>query len=148
MAMTQLPQDFKEFLRLLAEHKVEYLLIGGYAVGMYGYVRNTQDIDFWVSLEPANVERMTRALGDFGFSDPEIPAILSEPKSILRMGNPPLRLEITTTISGVEFAECYANRLEIEVDGTKISVIGLNDLKQNKKASGRNKDLADLENLP
>ena len=143
-----LPPDFKEFLRLLNSNRVEYLIIGGYAVAHYGYVRSTADMDIWIALNPANADRASQAIRDFGFSDPELtPALLLQPGKIIRMGNPPFRLEVLTTISGVEFAECYAQRTVSEVDGLEVPFIRLDDLKANKKASGRLKDLADIEYL-
>lgn len=143
-----LPPDFKEFLRLLNSKSVEFLVIGGYAVAHYGYVRATADMDIWIALNPANAERAADAIRDFGFNDPELtPRLLLEPSKIIRMGNPPFRLEVLTTISGVDFEECYARRTISEVDGLEVPFIGLEDLKANKRASARTKDLADLDHL-
>jgi hypothetical protein len=147
-AMIRLPSELKEFLALLNENKVEYLLVGGYAVGLHGYVRNTQDIDFWINAMPENINRVARALDEFGFADPEIPAILSEPANILRIGNPPLRIEIMGSISGVKFEDCYPARTKKNLDGVDVDVISMADIKKNKTASGRTKDILDLENLP
>lgn len=148
MAM-ELSSDYKEFLRLLNENEVEYLLIGGYAVAYYGYPRYTGDIDFWIALNPTNAERIVKAIKEFGFDSPELtPEFFLNPKLILRIGVEPYRLEVTTKIDGVDFAECYARRNEVEIDGVKVNLISLEHLKINKRASGRNKDLADLENLP
>ncbi len=148
MATIQLPPDFKEFLQLLNSHKVEYLLIGGYAVGYYGYPRATGDMDIWIAVHPDNAHGVVKALNEFGFplSVEDVSLFLQENK-ITRMGVPPLRLEILTTISGVTFAECYAQREIRDIDGVAVSLISLKDLKTNKKASGRYKDLNDLENL-
>ena len=147
--MIRLPPDFKEFLRLLNSHRVEYLLIGGYAVGYHGYPRPTGDMDVWIAVSSQNAARVAEAVVEFGFRAEDVPATLFiEPGRIVRMGLPPMRLEIVTTISGVEFAPCYARRTSVVVDGVSIDVIGLGDLKANKKASGRHKDLDDLEQLP
>lgn len=148
MATIQLPPDFKEFLQLLNIHKVEYLLIGGYAVGYYGYPRATGDMDVWIAVHSDNARRVVKALNEFGFplSAEDMSLFLQENK-ITRMGVPPLRLEILTTISGVTFPECYAQREIREIDGVTVSLISLANLKTNKKASGRYKDLNDLENL-
>jgi hypothetical protein len=144
-----LPLDFKEFLKLLNDHGVEYLVIGGYAVGYHGYPRATNDLDIWIAIHPDNAERMARALRAFGFDLPEVsPTLFLQDKHIIRMGVPPMRIEITTTISGVEFDECYAHRVVDVIDDVEISLIGLRHLKINKKASGRYKDLNDLEHLP
>jgi hypothetical protein len=144
-----LPPDFKEFLKLLKEKGVRYLLIGGYAVGYHGYPRATNDMDIWISVHPENAERVVGALREFGFDLPELtPELFLVENRIIRMGFPPMRLEITTSISGVEFEQCYANRIVDTIDGVEISLIALSDLKENKKAAGRLKDLVDLENLP
>jgi len=148
MATIQLPPDFKEFLQLLNSHKVEYLLIGGYAVGYYGYPRATGDMDIWIAVHPDNARRVVNALNEFGFPLPaEDTSLFLQENKITRMGVPPLRLEILTTISGVTFAECHAQREIREIDGVAVSLISLENLKKNKMASGRYKDLNDLENL-
>ena len=144
-----LPPDFKEFLKLLNAYKVRYLLIGGYAVGYHGYARATEDMDIWVAIHPDNARNLVSALEAFGFSQPDLkPELFLDKQKIIRMGVPPIRLEITTAISGVEFDECYNARIVDEVDGIEVDLIDLANLKKNKKASGRAKDLADLEKLP
>jgi hypothetical protein len=145
----ELPNDFKEFLKLLRAHGVEYLLIGGYAVGVHGRPRFTNDLDVWVDIAPANAKRVVQALQDFGFKDPGLSEdLFLKPDSIVRMGVEPVRIEIATAISGVEFDACYRERVETELDGVPVSVINLHYLRINKLASGRSKDLADLETLP
>lgn len=146
MATIQLPPDFKEFLRLLSSNEVEYLVIGGYAVNYYGYARATADLDIWIGITPANALAAARVVREFGFAQAEAATFL-EPGKVIRMGVPPVRLEILTTISGVEFAGCYARRLETELDGVRVNLIRLDDLKRNKQASGRLKDRLDLERL-
>jgi predicted nucleotidyltransferase len=149
MATTHLPPDFKEFLKLLNAHQVEYLLIGGYAVGYYGYPRATADMDIWIAMNPANSDRIVAVLKEFGFDLPELsPELFLKEWQIIRLGVPPVRIELATTISGVNFGECYAKRVVDVLDGVKVSLISLKHLKANKKASGRHQDLADLENLP
>ena len=149
MATIHLPQDFKEFLRLLNAHKVEYLLIGGYAVGYFGYPRATADMDIWIAMNPANAEKIVAALKEFGFNLPDLSAeLFLKEWQIIRLGLPPVRIEISTTISGVSFDECFAEKEVVELDGEQVNLISLNHLKINKKASGRHQDLADLENLP
>ena len=145
----RLPPDFKEFLRLLGSHRVEYLLIGGYAVGYHGYPRATQDMDIWIAVHPRNAERMVAALRAFGFDTPNLSsALFLQDRSLVRMGAAPMRIEIVTTISGVSFGECYAARVTDVLDGVAVEIISLQHLKLNKKASGRHKDLDDLEHLP
>ena len=149
MAMIHLPLDFKEFLKLLNAHQVEYLLIGGYAVGYHGYPRATADMDIWVAMNPANAEKIVAALREFGFNLPDLsPELFLKEWQLIRLGVPPVRIEIATTISGVNFSECYAEKVLAELDGEQVKLIGLKHLKINKKASGRHQDLADLENLP
>jgi len=145
----RLPPDFKEFLRSLSEHDVRYLLIGGYAVGYHGYPRATQDLDVWIAVSRSNAERVTKALRAFGFDSPKLQdGLFMQEKSIVRMGMPPMRIEIITSISGVDFEECFASKVLDKLDGVEVSVIDLEHLKINKKASGRYKDLDDLEHLP
>ena len=145
----ELPLDFKEFLKLLNDKGVKYLIIGGYAVAYYGYPRATNNMDIWVAIEPENAKQMVAALREFGFDLAELsPDLFMQENKIIRMGNPPMRLEIMTHISGVEFNDCYPSRVVDTVDGVEINLISLENLKINKKASGRHKDLNDLENLP
>jgi predicted nucleotidyltransferase len=149
MDTIHLPPDFKEFLKLLNAHQVEYLLIGGYAVGYHGYPRATVDMDIWIAMHPVNAERMTAVLKEFGFDLPELSAeLFLREWQIIRLGVPPIRIEIATTISGVNFNECYAERVVDMLGGVKVHMISLKHLKANKKASGRHQDLSDLENLP
>lgn len=144
----RLPQDFKEFLVLLEQKKVEYLLIGGYAVGILGYPRATNDMDIFVPVDSQNVDLVIQVLHEFGFSN-ATPDLLNQPSSMVRIGIEPNKLEITNFIDGVTFAECFANRIRARIDDDlEINLISLPDLRRNKKASGRLKDLADLENLP
>lgn len=145
----RLPLDFKNFLRSLNAHGVEYLLIGGYAVGYYGYPRATNDMDIWIAIHPANAKRLVAALTDFGFDLPDLsPDLFLQDNSIVRMGRPPMRIEIMTRISGVSFSDCYSNRIVDTIDDIQIDLISLEHLRKNKKASGRHKDLDDLERLP
>ena len=144
-----LPPDFKEFLRLLADKRVEYLLIGGYAVAFHGFPRATADMDIWIRRNSDNAQRMVEVLLAFGFETPEIsPALFLSDKCSVRMGIPPMQIEVSTSISGVSFRECYDGRVVVDVEGIPVSIIGLEDLKLNKKAAGRHRDLDDLEHLP
>ena len=146
--MIQLPTEFKEFLRSFNDHDVEYLLIGGYAVGYHGYPRATADIDVWVACKESNADRIVEALKTFGFDVPELtPALFLEEHRIVRMGRAPLRIEISMSIDGVEFEACYRERIVDTIEGIEISFISLEHLKKNKRASGRLKDLSDLDYL-
>ena len=145
----KLPPDFKEFLRLLNFHDVDYLVIGGFAVGFHGYPRSTSDIDIWISKAPANVVCVVAAIREFGFDTPNLtPELFLQQRKIVRMGNPPVRIEVMNDIDGVTFDQCRANRIASDFDGIPAFIIGLEDLKLNKRASGRPKDLDDLEQLP
>lgn len=149
MATILLPPDFKEFLQSLNDQQVEYLLIGGYAVGYHGYPRATGDMDIWVAIHPDNAAKIVNALHIFGFGTIKLsPDLFLEEQNIIRMGNPPLRIEILTTVSGIDFQDCYARRIIETIDDIAIPIIALDDLKTNKRASGRRKDLSDLDNLP
>ena len=148
MATVHLPQDFKEFLQLLNAHQVDYLLIGGYAVGYHGYPRATADIDIWIAMHSLNADKVVVVLKEFGFDVPELkPDIFLKEDQIIRMGMPPIRIEIATTISGVDFDECFRERIIDELDGVQVNIISYKHLIINKKASGRHKDLDDLEHL-
>lgn len=149
MATPLLPADFKDFLKLLNSRQVEYLLIGGYAVGYYGYPRATADIDIWIAVNPANAQKVSAVIREFFGSEVEgaTPELFQQENKIARMGIPPFRIEILTTISGVAFAECFAERVVDKIDGVDVNLISLKHLKENKKASGRLKDLSDLEHL-
>src|SRR5271165_581874 len=122
MATIQLPPDFKEFLRLLNSNDVEYLIVGGYAVNYYGYSRATADLDIWIAIDAGNADRVARVLREFGFANTRAATFL-EPAKIIRMGVPPVRVEILTSISGVEFADCYARRVTADFDGVPANVI-------------------------
>ena len=149
MATTPLPPDFTEFLKSLSSHGVEYLLIGGYAVGLHGFPRATADLDVWVAISPENAERIVEALREFGFATPDLtPSLFLIEDKVVRMGVPPLRIDILTSIEGVHFADCFRRRQVVTIGDLEISLISLADLKANKKASGRHQDLTDLDRLP
>ena len=118
-------------------------------MGYYGYPRATADMDIWIAMNPQNAGEVVIALKEFGFNTPDLSVeVFLKPNQIIRMGMPPVRIEILTTISGVSFEECYPERVVDELDGVEVYLISLRHLKINKKAFGRHKDLDDLENLP
>lgn len=148
MVEQTLPEDFKEFLKLLNEADVQYLLIGGYAVGYHGYPRATADMDIWVASAPDNAAKLVGVFHRFGMADSQVtPALFQERGKIIRMGVPPMRIEVLTEIDGVDFAECHAARVTADIDGQPVPVISRAHLLRNKRAAGRHKDLDDLENL-
>ena len=142
-----LNRDFKEFAELLRAHGVEYLLVGGYALAAHGHPRFTGDIDFWIAPEPPNIDRLLAALVAFGFGSLGLRPEDFGDDSVVQLGRPPNRIDLLTRIDGVNFADCWPRRLQVMLDGTELQLIGLEDFKTNKRASGRQKDLADLEAL-
>lgn len=143
-----LNQDFKEFIVSLNDNGVRYLVVGGYAVALHGYPRYTKDIDIWVEMTSENASNILKALTQFGFGSLGVKeSDFAVPNQMLQLGHPPGRIDILTTLPGVEFSECYAARTIVEVDGVSVNFIDLENLKKNKKATGRHQDLADLENL-
>ncbi len=143
-----LHKDFKELLKLLNGEKVEYLLVGGYAVGFYGYPRYTGDLDIWVKPSPENAQKVLVTLGKFGFSSLGLEAQdFREPGFVIQLGYPPVRIDIITELDNVIFDECYKRRLISKIEGVDVSIIGIDDLLLNKKATGRHKDLDDVEHL-
>jgi len=148
MGMIRLSPDFKEFLKLLNENNVRYLLVGGYAVAFHGYPRTTGDMDIWIAFDPTNASKVTKALREFGFSETALrEELFTNPKNVIRMGIPPYRIEVLTTVDGIEFESSFTNRIIENVDGVEISIISKQDLIANKLSAGRNKDLDDVENL-
>ena len=141
-------KDFREFIQLLNDHEVLYLVVGGYAVAFHGYPRYTKDIDLWIWLDKGNAEKLLNALDDFGFGslDLKVEDFIS-PEQVIQLGYPPNRIDILTDLKGVDFKQCYSSRVEFSIKGTKINFIDLGNLKKTKKATGRHQDLADLENL-
>lgn len=142
-----LPEDFRDFLKLLHKYRVEYLLIGGYAVFYHGYPRATEDIDIWVAINPDNAQKLVEVMRDFGLSN-ATPDLFLQEHQLTRIGFKPYRVEVLTTISGVKFDECYARRVVDIIDGIEVNIISLEDLKRNKQSSGRLKDQDDVQNLP
>jgi hypothetical protein len=145
--MTTLPKDFKEFIELLNNNKVRYLIIGGYAVVYHGYVRSTNDIDIWIDISEANIERLLSALDEFGFSALDLKKTDFMPNQIIQLGCPPNRIDIITSPAGVSFDECYASKEQVELEMISVNFIDLKNLLKSKKAANRTRDLADLEEL-
>ncbi|NOY70166.1 MAG: hypothetical protein GXP53_11910 [Deltaproteobacteria bacterium] len=123
-------------------------MIGGYAVGYHGYPRATGDMDVWVAIHEKNAAKLVDALREFGFDLPELEkSLFLTSGKIIRMGVPPIRLEILTSIDGLEFETCYRNRIVTDIGDIKVNFISKGDLLINKRASGRFKDLDDIEKL-
>ncbi len=148
MATIRLPADFRDFLKLLNSNRVEYLLIGGYAVCYHGYYRNTNDIDFWIAVHPENARKLVGLIREFGFDVAELKEDLFLQKGrLIRMGVEPTRIELLTEISACDFADCYNRRIEGLLDGVPVTIIAREDLIRNKLKSGRLKDLEDAQRL-
>ena len=143
-----LSKDFKEFIELLNEHSVRYLVVGGYAVAFHGYPRYTKDIDIWIELSLENADKILKALNEFGFGSLDLtPDDFLESDQIIQLGYPPNRIDILTTLKDLKFEDCYNARVEVEIIGLHIHFIDIENLKKNKRATGRPQDLADAENL-
>ena len=143
-----LNRDFKKFIRSLNDNHVRYLVVGGYAVAFHGHPRYTKDIDIWIEMTQANVEKVMKSLAQFGFGSlglKEEDFLI--PDQTIQLGYPPSRIDLINTLSGVDFETCYSSRVQIEIEGTQVNFIDLENLKKNKQASGRLQDLADIESL-
>ena len=143
-----LNEDFKEFVALLNSNQVEYLIVGGYALAAFGHPRYTGDLDFWIGTETVNAKHVLATLDQFGFGALGIGLEdLTTPNRVIQMGFPPRRIDLLTSIDGVQFAPAFARRITVNVDDQRLNFISLDDFKTNKRSTGRNKDLADLDAL-
>lgn len=141
-------KDFKEFLQSLNDHKVQYLVVGGYAVAFHGNPRYTRDMDIWVKGTDDNAKRAIAALRDFGFGSLNVNAEdFQRPDMVIQLGYPPNRIDLLTSLTGIRFEECYPSRVRSTIDGVAIDIIDVDSLKKNKRAAGRPQDLADLESI-
>jgi len=146
--MSRLADDWQDFLAALDKHHVDYMLVGGVALGVHGHVRYTRDLDVWFRGTEQNAEKLIAALRDFGFQDLQAsPAEFCKPRAMLVLGMEPNRIELINFADGVDFDACFPNRIVVPLGGVNVSVIGLDDLRTNKKAVGRLQDLADLDQL-
>lgn len=148
MAKIKLAADFSDFLKLCLENEVRFMVIGGYAVIHHSRPRYTGDLDLWIDSSLDNAQRVVAVLTDFGFPNDTVSTeMITDVKNIIRMGFEPMRLELFTRIPGVEFNSCYERRILVKIGRMMVPFISLEDLKINKRASGRPKDLQDLEEL-
>ena len=141
-------KDYLDFLQLLNQHHVEYLVIGGYAMIAYNEPRYTKDLDIWVKAEKTNAEKMIRVIDEFGFASLEINKedFLSS-RTFIQLGVAPVRIDLTSDISGVTFDEAFKNQELARIGGIEVPVIGIHELIKNKLISGRKQDIADAETL-
>lgn len=143
-----LNRHFREFIGLLEKHKVEYLIVGGYAVGLHGFPRYTGDLDVFVAISKANAAAIVRVFADFGFSDLGLEEKdFLEKETVVEIGREPAKIQVLTGIDGVAFDACYRRRTVFTDQDLAIPFISLEDLIANKGASTRAKDRIDLEEL-
>lgn len=144
----QLDPDFREFVESFNEHEVRYLVVGGYALAAHGLPRATGDFDAWVWIGGDNAERVLAALTAFGFGSLGLEvADFDRADSIVQLGYPPYRIDILTSIDGVEFDDAWSRRLSVEADGLALEIIGREDLVRNKVVADRPQDRADVARL-
>ena len=146
MEKQQLPEDFKEFIQCLNSNNVKYLLIGGWAVGLYGHPRATKDIDFLICVDNTNLDNLKKALNSFGAPPVDI-NYLREKGNVIRLGVSPIQIDIINEADGINFDDCYSRKEKIIVENIEIPLISKADLIINKKSTGRQADLADVEKL-
>jgi hypothetical protein len=144
-----LNQDFQEFVELFVAHEVEFLIVGGYALAAHGHPRYTKDLDVWVWIGEENASRIITAIEEFGFGDLGLTAAdFQDPEVMVQLGNEPQRIDILTFASGLNFSDAYKNRVYIPIGNVQVPFISVDDLRTNKLATGRPRDIADVADLP
>jgi hypothetical protein len=142
----EIQQDFRELLELFNRHKVEYIVVGSYALAHYGAPRYTGDIDLYVKPAPENAEKIISSLNDFGFASLNLSAEdFCVTQQIVQLGHPPVRIDIITSITGVEWEEAWDNKISGKYGDIPVFFLGRDEYIANKRATGRKKDIADLE---
>lgn len=141
-------QDFSDLLREFSDHKVAFIVVGAHALAAHGHVRATKDLDVWIEPEPTNARRVVDALRAFGapllgLSERD----LCTPGIVFQIGVEPVRIDILTHIDGVRFSEAWNEKFDTKFAGIPVAVLSRRLLIQNKRASGRTQDLADIERL-
>ena len=143
-----LSRDFQDLLALFASHGVRFVVVGGYAVAAHGHPRYTKDLDLWLEVSPDNADRVVAALEEFGFGSLGLTRDdFTEPGIVVQLGREPVRVDLLTSISGLEFADCYPARVTSTFGNTSVPVLDRASLIRNKLASGRPQDLADAAKL-
>jgi hypothetical protein len=144
-----LNRDFQEFVELFVAHEVQFLIVDGYALAAHGHPRYTKELDVWVWLGPENAQRILAAIEEFGFGGLGLTVSdFQEPDVVVQLGQEPQRIDILTYASGLEFSEAYKNRVYIPVGDVQVPFISVDDLRTNKLATGRPRDIADAADLP
>jgi len=140
--------DFEDFLRLLEAHRVDYMIVGGYAVAYHGYPRFTKDIDIFFSDAAENLLRVQQVLVAFGFQIATVPLeALAKPDAVVAIGVEPVRIDLLNRIDGVTYEEARASTVRGRYGDVEVTFIGKEDLLRNKRATGRHRDLGDVEEL-
>ena len=150
MNLPRLYPDFADLLECLLQERVEFLLVGAFAVAANGVIRATSDLDIWVRPDPVNAGRVWTALARFGAPLQAHGVRISDfatAAAVYQMGLPPTRIDILTRIDGITFEEAWPGRIEADIGGLRVAFLGRRDLVRNKRASGRPKDIQDLELL-
>jgi predicted nucleotidyltransferase len=141
-------KDFLEFISLCNKHKVEYLVIGGYAVAIHGYPRYTKDIDVSIQISVKNAEAMIEVMKEFGFASLNLTSEdFIKVGGFIQLGYEPLRIDIVNDLDGVSFEKALKNKTVVEYEGVSINFIGYEDLIKNKQHAGRSQDIVDIEKL-
>lgn len=142
-----LSQDYSDMIELFNIHEVKYLLVGAYAMTVFGYARSTYDIDLWISKEDENITRVLNALADFGVPFEVEPSDIKMPNSIIQIGVAPNRIDILTDIDGVDFDAAWETKVDRNIGELKVYIASLDILIKNKEASSRGKDQIDAMEL-
>lgn len=144
----KLPKDLREFIELLNSHKVEYIIVGGHAVAFHGYPRYTGDIDFLLRPTEENASRAAAAVGAFGLPDSDrLKTVLLQKGKIVQIGRPPNRIDLLTSATGIDFDQAWRSAILSSLDELPVCFLDLASLLKNKRAAGRAKDIADVEEL-
>ena len=147
-AKTDLTRDFRDLLQAFVDHEVRFLVVGAYALAIHGHPRATGDLDLWIEPTPENAERAYAALADFGAPLHELTREdLATPSTVFQIGLPPLRIDVLTRLTGLDFGPAFGRRIEADFEGVRVPVVGREDFLANKRALGRARDLADAERL-
>ena len=146
--MTNLEDDLREFIELLNALNVRYIIVGAFAVAYHGYPRYTADIDLFIERSSENAQAISNVIQQFGFGDLDLSSEdFLRADQVIQLGVAPNRIDLLTFLSGVEFHEAWATRVQGEIAGLSVPIISKELLKKNKAATGRSQDIADLEHL-
>lgn len=143
-----LSKDCREFIALLRSQRVDFLVVGAAALAAHGRPRYSGDVDFWIRCDADTAGKMERVVQEFGFASTKLKAAdFAEEDHVIQLGVAPNRIDILTGLTALKFDDAWAKRVEVEIDGVTLPVLDRESFRQNKAALGRNKDLADIEDL-